>query len=67
MADAGATVVLVTSLPDADAAFGLPALGPAAESVLGILPLQTITSALAIESGLPDGEFRYHQDDTKVG
>jgi glucosamine--fructose-6-phosphate aminotransferase (isomerizing) len=67
MADAGATVVLVTSLPDADAAFRLPALGPAAETVLGILPLQTITSALAIESGLPDGEFRYHQDDTKVG
>jgi glucosamine--fructose-6-phosphate aminotransferase (isomerizing) len=67
MADAGATVVLITSLPDADAAFRLPALGPAAEAVLGILPLQTITSALAIEAGRPDGKFLYHQDDTKVG
>jgi fructoselysine-6-P-deglycase FrlB-like protein len=66
MSAAGATVLLITS-EDADAAFRLPALGTAAEAVLGILPLQTITSALAIESGLPDGEFRYHQDDTKVG
>jgi len=67
MADAGATVVLITSLPDADAAFRLPVISASAEAVLGILPLQTITSALAIESGLPDGKFRYHQDDTKVG
>jgi glutamine---fructose-6-phosphate transaminase (isomerizing) len=66
MSAAGATVLLITS-EDADAAFRLPALGTAAEAVLGILPLQTITSALAIESGLPDGEFLYHQDDTKVG
>ncbi|HXL94380.1 MAG TPA: SIS domain-containing protein [Streptosporangiaceae bacterium] len=66
MAAAGATVLLITS-SDADAAFRLPALGTAAEAVLGILPLQTITSVLAIESGLPDGEFLYHQDDTKVG
>jgi glucosamine--fructose-6-phosphate aminotransferase (isomerizing) len=67
MADAGATVVLISSLPDADAAFRLPVMSSAAETVLAILPLQTITSALAIESGLPDGKFRYHQDDTKVG
>jgi glucosamine--fructose-6-phosphate aminotransferase (isomerizing) len=66
MSAAGATVLLITS-EDADAAFRLPALGTAAEAVLGILPLQTITSALAVEGGLPDGEFLYHQDDTKVG
>ena len=70
MAAAGATVLLITSASaeaGAEPVFRLPELGPAAETVLGILPLQTITSALAIESGLPDGEFRYHQDDTKVG
>jgi glucosamine--fructose-6-phosphate aminotransferase (isomerizing) len=35
-------------------------------ATLGILPLQTISGALAEAAGLPDGEFRFHQDDTKV-
>lgn len=65
MAEAGATVLLITS-SDADAAFRLPSVGTAAEAVLGIVPLQTITAAIAAGLGLPDGEFLYHQDDTKV-
>jgi glucosamine--fructose-6-phosphate aminotransferase (isomerizing) len=40
---------------------------PEPHAVLAVLPLQTITWRLAQERGLPDGEFRYHQDDTKVG
>jgi glutamine---fructose-6-phosphate transaminase (isomerizing) len=47
--------------------FRLPAAGDAALALLAILPLQTISGALADAAGLPDGEFRFHQDDTKVG
>jgi glucosamine--fructose-6-phosphate aminotransferase (isomerizing) len=71
MADAGATVVLVTaaevSAPRPGlTVFPLPAVEAAAEAILGILPAQAISGALADAAGLPDGEFRYHQDDTKV-
>ena len=76
MADAGATVLLVTATATAGASrpgltvFPLPAARPgtqpAAEAILGILPAQAISGALADAAGLPDGEFRYHQDDTKV-
>jgi glutamine---fructose-6-phosphate transaminase (isomerizing) len=72
MADAGATVILVTAAPDAGPSrpgltvFPLPAAGPAAQAILGILPAQAISGALADAAALPDGEFRYHQDDTKV-
>jgi glucosamine--fructose-6-phosphate aminotransferase (isomerizing) len=72
MAEAGATVVLVTAAAEAGESrpgltvFPLPATGPAAEAILGILPAQAISGALADAAGLPDGEFRYHQDDTKV-
>jgi len=81
MAAAGATVLLITTADVAaedhaadqaadhaagPAVFRLPRLPEAAQAVLGILPLQTITSLLAVDRGLPDGEFRYHQDDTKV-
>jgi glutamine---fructose-6-phosphate transaminase (isomerizing) len=76
MADAGATVVLVTAVQVDDARPGLtvfplpaparPVTGAAAEAILGILPAQAISGALADAAGLPDGEFRYHQDDTKV-
>jgi glucosamine--fructose-6-phosphate aminotransferase (isomerizing) len=104
MADAGATVVLITALTPAElAAAGMPipdggsepdrpveprdASSPAGQgggvgsltvfrvlarddvalAVLGIVPLQTISGALADADGLPDGVFRFHQDDTKVG
>jgi glucosamine--fructose-6-phosphate aminotransferase (isomerizing) len=69
MAAAGATVLLITTADVAvedHAVFRLPRFPEAAQAVLGILPLQTITSLLAIDRGLPDGEFLYHQDDTKV-
>lgn len=38
-----------------------------AQAVLAILPLQTISWQLAEDLGCADGEFLYHQDDTKVG
>ena len=37
-----------------------------AQAVLAILPLQTISWVLAEDRGCVDGEFLYHQDDTKV-
>ena len=46
--------------------FRVPGGDDAALAMLGILPLQTISGALAEAAGLPDGEFRFHQDDTKV-
>src|SRR5205085_4295399 len=70
LAEVGATVLLITAedAPAGPAVFRLPRFpepGPA-QAVLAVLPLQTITSRLAAEDGLPDGEFRYHQDDTKL-
>jgi len=53
--------------PGTPATFAVTAADPLAQAVLAILPLQTITGQLAEDLGLPDGEFRYHQDDTKVG
>jgi glucosamine--fructose-6-phosphate aminotransferase (isomerizing) len=53
--------------PGIPATFAVTAAEPLAQAVLAILPLQTITAQLAEDLGLPDGEFRYHQDDTKVG
>jgi hypothetical protein len=41
--------------------------GDPAQAVLGIVPLQTITWLLAEDLGCVDGQFLYHQDDTKVG
>lgn len=41
--------------------------GDLAHAVLAILPLQTISWVLAEDRGCVDGEFLYHQDDTKVG
>jgi glucosamine--fructose-6-phosphate aminotransferase (isomerizing) len=38
-----------------------------AQAVLAILPLQAITWLLAEDLGCTDGEFLYHQNDTKVG
>jgi glutamine---fructose-6-phosphate transaminase (isomerizing) len=49
----------LTELPAAGA-------GDLAQAVLAILPLQAISSVLADDRGCVDGEFLYHQDDTKV-
>lgn len=76
MAAAGATVLLITA-DDLDitapnlTTFRLPRLVPGgakdqAQPVLGIVPLQAITALLAGDLGCVDGQFRYHQDDTKV-
>ncbi|HUA42356.1 MAG TPA: hypothetical protein VMA32_12350 [Streptosporangiaceae bacterium] len=61
----GGPVVFRLSQPDLA---GVPAAEAAglAQAVLAILPLQTISSVLADDRGCVDGEFRYHQDDTKV-
>jgi glutamine---fructose-6-phosphate transaminase (isomerizing) len=79
MAAVGATVLLITTGEAATAGNTATAGGPPgltefrlpgmdlAQAVLAILPLQTITWLLAEDRGCPDGEFRYHQDDTKVG
>jgi glutamine---fructose-6-phosphate transaminase (isomerizing) len=80
LAAAGSTVVHVAAGPTVPAGeamsgggpgipatFAVIAADPLAQAVLAILPLQTITGQLAEDLGLPDGEFRYHQDDTKVG
>jgi fructoselysine-6-P-deglycase FrlB-like protein len=80
LAAAGSTVLHVaagTAAPAGEAlsgggpgiptTFAVTAAEPLAQAVLAILPLQTITGQLAEDLGLPDGEFRYHQDDTKVG
>ncbi len=71
LAGTGAEIVLITALEDVAPAPGLqvfrvPAVDDAVLATLGILPLQTISGALADAAGLPDGEFRFHQDDTKV-
>jgi glucosamine--fructose-6-phosphate aminotransferase (isomerizing) len=75
MAAVGATVLLITAADTPDVAggqptitvFGLPpALGDLAQAVLAILPVQTIIGLLAEDLGCADGEFRHHQDDTKV-
>ena len=75
LAGTGARILLITALDDAQTAaaravgvtvFRVPRGDDAALGLLGILPLQTISGALAEAAGLPDGEFRFHQDDTKV-
>jgi fructoselysine-6-P-deglycase FrlB-like protein len=76
LAGTGAQILLITALDDAQTAaaaraagvtlFRVPRGDDAALGLLGILPLQTISGALAQAAGLPDGEFRFHQDDTKV-
>lgn len=74
MATAGVNVVLITD-QDADPAgvtipagvtvFRIPQAGEAA-GIFAVLPLQAIAGALAADAQVPDGVFRYHQDDTKV-
>ncbi len=64
LADGGAHVLLVTDQAvnsKRALVFRVPD-GP----IHAVLPLQTIAWRLAEDRGLPDGVFRYHQDDTKV-
>lgn len=49
------------------AGFALPDAGPLAAPILQILPVQLLVDEVAAIRGLPVGEFRRHQDDTKVG
>ncbi len=58
---------VVFRLSDSDLAENPAAeAGGLAQAVLAILPLQTISGVLAEDRGCVDGEFLYHQDDTKV-
>lgn len=70
LASTGAEILLITALDDAETTgltvFRVSGGDDAALGVVGILPLQTVSGALAEAAGLPDGEFRFHQDDTKV-
>jgi glucosamine--fructose-6-phosphate aminotransferase (isomerizing) len=70
MAAAGATVLLVTSEQVDEqpgmVVFRFPPTDEALRPVLEILPLQTLSGAIAKAKGLPVGQFRHHQDDTKL-
>jgi glutamine---fructose-6-phosphate transaminase (isomerizing) len=70
LAEAGATVLLVTSESVAEqhgmSVFTVPAQYEDFLPILEVLPLQTLTVLLATARGVPVGEFRRHQDDTKV-
>jgi glucosamine--fructose-6-phosphate aminotransferase (isomerizing) len=68
LAGVGAHVLLVTDQEvsaENITVFRIPDAGDKA-GVLGVLPLQAIAWRLAEDRGVPDGVFRYHQDDTKV-
>jgi glucosamine--fructose-6-phosphate aminotransferase (isomerizing) len=73
LAGTGAHVLLVTDLLVADrdvdagniTVFRIPEAGDKA-GVLAVLPLQAMAWRLAEDRAVPDGVFRYHQDDTKV-
>jgi glutamine---fructose-6-phosphate transaminase (isomerizing) len=73
LTDVGAHVLLVTDQAGqagqaettAETVFKIPAAGEKA-GILAVLPVQTIAHRLAEDNAVPDGVFRYHQDDTKV-
>jgi glutamine---fructose-6-phosphate transaminase (isomerizing) len=68
LAGTGAHVLLVTDLDVAaenSTVFRIPEAGDQA-GVLAVLPLQAMAWRLAEDRAVPDGVFRYHQDDTKV-
>ena len=46
--------------------FDLPSVAPLAAPILQILPAQLLVEHVAGLRGLPIGELRRHQDDTKV-
>jgi glucosamine--fructose-6-phosphate aminotransferase (isomerizing) len=70
LAEAGATVLLVTSETvvekDSLSVFNVSAHFDDLLPMLEILPLQTLAVRLAIARDVPVGEFRHDQDDTKV-
>jgi glucosamine--fructose-6-phosphate aminotransferase (isomerizing) len=68
LADVGAHVLLVTDQDVSSAnltVFRLPEAGDKA-GLLAVLPLQAMAWRIAEDRDVPDGVFRYHQDDTKV-
>jgi glutamine---fructose-6-phosphate transaminase (isomerizing) len=70
LAEAGVTVVLITTQRVREAngmvVFAVPAQCDDLLPILEVVPLQTLAVELAVARGLPVGEFRHHQDDTKV-
>ncbi len=70
LAEAGATVVFVTDEDarghDRLAVYRLPRCDDLLRPALEIVPLQVVAFSLAQQKGLAVGEFRHHQDDTKV-
>lgn len=66
LADAGAHVLLVTGQAVAASQKRTTVFRVPDTAIHAVLPLQTIAWRLAEDRGLPDGVFRYHQDDTKV-
>jgi glutamine---fructose-6-phosphate transaminase (isomerizing) len=70
LAAAGVKVILLTTEDVREehgiVVYRLPAADDALRPILEIVPLQTLALALATANGLPVGEFRHHQDDTKV-
>lgn len=70
LAEAGATVILVTSETvveqDSLSVFNVPTHFDDLLPMLEILPLQTLAVLLATARHVPVGEFRHDQDDTKV-
>ena len=68
LADVGAHVLLVTDqdvISKNITVFKIPDAGDKS-GVLAVLPLQALAWRLAEDSAVPDGVFRYHQDDTKI-
>jgi glucosamine--fructose-6-phosphate aminotransferase (isomerizing) len=70
LASYGATVLVVTAQPvperDSLQAFTLPEAGPLSGPILQAAPGQLLADALARRRGIEPGEFRHHQEDTKV-
>jgi glutamine---fructose-6-phosphate transaminase (isomerizing) len=68
LAAAGTHVLLVTDQDASPAGVTVVRIPEAGEkaSLLAVLPLQAMAWRLAEDRAVPDGVFRYHQDDTKV-
>jgi glutamine---fructose-6-phosphate transaminase (isomerizing) len=68
LADVGAHVLLITDQDINRQNFSVFRIPDVADKggVLAVLPLQTLAGRLAEDSAVPDGVFRYHQDDTKI-
>ncbi len=63
----GAQAALITDADvDGPGVLRIPEVAPLAAAILQILPVQLLAEHLARLRGLPIGELRRHQDDTKV-